>query len=330
MSRAPFNRPFARDVKSHTWRMDPEPTLSDEESDELIASAARSRAADGDVALALGRLGPAGPAAATGYLDELRRRPAPTPAAELELVRAAKAGDTAARARLVETFLPLIGSVARIYRGSSRVDRVELLQEGVLGLLRALERFDPDLGVPFWGYAAFWVRQAMQQLVSELTRPLVLSDRALRQLARLKEAHGDALREGGREPRREELIARSGLNADQVDGLLSVERAPRSTDEPVHAHDGAVGTFGDLLVDPLAEDEYERVLDAIEIQQLLALLSALSDRERDILRARYGLDGDEQSLREIGDRLGLSAERVRQLESRALGKLAAGAARRTP
>ncbi len=90
-------------------------------------------------------------------------------------------------------------------------------------------------------------------------------------------------------------------------------------------HDGAVGTFGDLLVDPLAEGDYERVLDAIEIEHLLALLAALSERERDILRARYGLDGDEQSLRQIGARLGLSAERVRQLEDRALGKLAAAA-----
>jgi RNA polymerase sigma factor (sigma-70 family) len=187
-----------------------------------------------------------------------------------------------------------------------------------------LERYEPGRGVPFWGYAAFWVRQAMQQLVSEITRPLVLSDRALRQLARLRDAHRGALAETGREPGREELAARSGLTADQVDGLLSAERAPRSLEEPVA---GAVGAFGDLLADPLAEGEYERVLDALEIDQLLALLSALSDRERVILRARYGLDGEEQSLREVGRRLGLSAERVRQIEQRALGKLAAAAGR---
>jgi RNA polymerase sigma factor (sigma-70 family) len=165
----------------------------------------------------------------------------------------------------------------------------------------------------------------MQQLVAELTRPLVLSDRALRQLARLKDAHRSAVRETGREPGRDELVARSGLTGDQVDGLLPAERPARSTDEPVQLHDGALGRFGDLLVDPLAEGEYERVLDAIEIEQLLALLSGLSERERDILRARYGLDGEEQSLRQIGARLGLSAERVRQLEDRALGKLAASA-----
>jgi RNA polymerase sigma factor (sigma-70 family) len=133
------------------------------------------------------------------------------------------------------------------------------------------------------------------------------------------------LQESGREPPRAELAARAQLSEEQIDGLLAAERPARSTDEPVVAHDGAVGAFGDLLVDPLAEGEYERVLDAIEVKQLSALLSGLSDRERDILRARYGVDGEEQSLREIGARMGVSAERVRQLEQRALGKLAAAA-----
>jgi RNA polymerase sigma factor (sigma-70 family) len=250
---------------------------------------------------------------------------------ERELIEAAQRGDATARSRLVEAFMPLIASVARLYRDSPRIDRLELLQEGVVGLLRALERYQPDREVPFWGYAAFWVRQAMQQLVAELTRPMVLSDRGLRQLARLKDAHREAIRETGREPARDELVSRSGLTGDQVDGLLVAERPARSTDEPLDAQDGAVGTFGDLLIDPLAESEYERVLETLGIEQLLALLTALSDREREILRGRYGLDGQEESsLREIGARLGLSAERVRQLEQRALGKLAAAAGATTP
>jgi RNA polymerase sigma factor (sigma-70 family) len=306
------------------------PELSDElpetgEAETLARMAGRSQQADRELAAALRLAESSGPAPSATYLDELGRRPPLPRERERSLVAAAKRGDRRARAQLVEAFMPLIASVAGVYRPSPTINRLELLQEGVVGLLRALERYDPDVGTPFWAYAAWWVRQAMQQLVSELSYPVVLSDRALRQLARLKDAHAAALAELGREPSREELAARAGLRPEQVDNLLSVDRAPRSTDEAVTTEDGVVGTFGELLADPLAEGEYERALNAIERRELVALLSALSERERAVLRARYGLDGEEQTLRQIADRLGLSAERVRQIEQRALGKLAAAA-----
>ena len=261
-----------------------------------------------------------------GYLRRLGERPALAADAEAELVRRARAGDEQARADLVDALMPLIASTASTYRASAAVQRAELLQEGVVGVLRALERYDPDRGVPFWGYAAWWVRQAMQQLVAELTGPAVLSDRALRHLARLKDAHREGLLEHGREPGRDELARRAGLAVEQVDDLLAVERAPRSLDEPVADEDGAIGTFGELIADPLAEDAYERVLAAVQAEELLALLSELSARERAVLEARFGLDGGkEATLGEVAARLGLSAERVRQLERRALAKLAAAA-----
>ena len=286
------------------------------------AQVERAQRLDRELAEQLGRATPVRAGGAAGYLDTLERRPLLAPERERELVLAAKAGDAAARARLVEAFMPLIGSVARTYRGV-HVQRVELLQEGVVGLLRAIDGFDPERGTPLWAYASWWVRQAMQQLVSELTRPVVLSDRALRNLARVKAAHREALRDSGREPDGDELAHRAGLSADQVQDLLATERAPRSLQEPVNAHEPGVGTFGELLVDPLAEGEYERVLDAVQAGELHALLAGLSDRERDVLRLRYGIGGAEQSLREVGDRLGVSGERVRQIEQRALGKLAA-------
>jgi RNA polymerase sigma factor (sigma-70 family) len=280
-------------------------------------------AADRRLAHQLGRPQPQRATAPGGWVDRLSRRPSLPESVERDLVSRAQSGDAQARAQLIEAYMPLIANMARTYR-SDQVQRQELLQEGAVGVLRALERYDPARGVPFWGYATWWVRQAMQQLVSELTRPTVLSDRALRHLARLKQAHRDALQSTGREPTRDELAERTGFDVAQVDDLLAIERAPKPLEEPVTGSDGDIGTFGELLIDPMAEGEYERVLAAVEIEELHGLLAGLSDRERQVLRARYGFDdGDERSLRDIGDQLGLSGERVRQIEQRALGKLAA-------
>jgi RNA polymerase primary sigma factor len=301
--------------------------ISHDESERLQAESLAARARDEDLAAGLRYSALGGETSSASYLRDLSGRPRLPAAVERRLIDAAQAGDRRAREELVEAFLPLIAGVARVYHGSQTITRLELMQEGVVGLLRALERYDPELGVPFWGYAAWWVRQAMQQLIAELTRPLVLSDRALRQLSQLKRAHGDYLAEHGREPSGNELATSAGLTHAQVAEMLALERVPQSMDEPVQGVEGELGAFGELLADPLGGDEYEQLLDHSEIEQIRALLGSLNDRERMILRARYGLQGPEQSLRDVGERIGLSGERVRQIEQRALGKLRAAANR---
>jgi RNA polymerase primary sigma factor len=238
-----------------------------------------------------------------------------------DLVLEAKSGDAQSRAALISEMLPLIGCVARIYRGSPGVARAELMQEGVVGLLRALDRFDPALGTPFWAYASWWVRQAMQQLVAELTRPVVLSDRAARQLSRVRTARRTHLQHHGREPTQAELATESGLATGQVDKLIVAERTARGLDEPIGGAEGTAGTFADVVVDPRAEEAYDRVLSGAEEDEVRALLGELDERERVILHGRFGLDGPEQTLRQLAGSLGVSAERVRQIERAALDKL---------
>jgi RNA polymerase primary sigma factor len=238
-----------------------------------------------------------------------------------DLVVATEAGDAVACRQLVRAFLPAIAAVARRYEPVPRVERAELIDEGVVGLLRAAQRYDPRFDTPFWAYASWWVRQAMQKLVAEVTRPVVLSDRALRGLAVMRAARNDHVRDHGREPSRKELAGATGFTLVQLDTFLAVELPPRGLEEPVSADEATTGTVGQTIADAGAEQEYERVLDRIQMEEVRDLTAGLDERERTVLSRHYGLGQSPQTLREIGDGLGVSAERVRQIEVDALAKL---------
>jgi RNA polymerase primary sigma factor len=248
---------------------------------------------------------------------------------ERDLVIAAEGGDSDACRKLVEAFLPAIGDLARSFE-NSRVERLELLQEGVAGLLLAVRRYDPTLNTPFWAYASFWVRKAMQELVAELTRPVALSDRAVRELAQIRRARREHLQTHGVEPKPDELSRATGLTPAQLERLQTTERTPRSTQEPVTAGDEVTATIGDTIVDPTAEHAYQQVLDAFEIRDARDLTEQLDERERKVIRAHYGLGRHAQTLSEIGTGLGLTAERVRQIEAGALSKLRAELSQSAP
>jgi RNA polymerase primary sigma factor len=244
-----------------------------------------------------------------------------TASEERDLVLGADAGDTDASRRLVEAFLPAIVGLANGFPGRIRVEQRELVQDGVAGLLLAARRYDPGRKTPFWAYASFWVRKAMQELVAELARPFALSDRAVRDLARVRAARHEHLQAHGHEPTEDELSRATGFTRAQLESLQAAERAPRGLEERLRTDEGAAATVGDAVVDPGAEQAYEHVLDDIEIHEVHDLADRLDERERSVLNAHYGLGQPAQTLNDIGGEIGLTAERARQIEIGALEKL---------
>jgi RNA polymerase primary sigma factor len=241
---------------------------------------------------------------------------------ERDLVVATEAGDGEACRHLVDAFLPAISAQARHFPVGGGVLREELLQEGVVGLLSAARHYDVTKNIPFWAYASFWVRKAMQRLVAELARPVAFSDRAARDLAALAKARSGHLQARGAEPTSDELVRATGLSRTHLEHLEAAARAPRSLDQPRGAGDAeGENTVGDLIPDVAAERAFEMVLDAMERHDVRELTERLGDRERIVIRAHYGIGGPRQTLHQIGDRLGVTAERARQIEASALDAL---------
>jgi RNA polymerase sigma factor (sigma-70 family) len=268
--------------------------------------------------------GRGGDAAARELWNEAERSQAVTGDEADALARRAQAGEEAAREELIRRLLPLVHATARRYR-TEGLEQADLLQEGIVGLLRALQRFDPERGVPFAAFATWWIRQSLQEARGDFMRPLRLPPKALRQLSQLKSEHQRIYEGERRSAKVGELAERTNIELGQAEALMVADARERSLDEPIASMDAELGTLGDLLEDPLSAAAYEDVVDAVAGEQLRALLSRLTEREREVVRARFGFDAPAEKLSEVGERLGVSAERVRQIEERALAKLRSAA-----
>jgi RNA polymerase primary sigma factor len=240
---------------------------------------------------------------------------------ERALIAAVQAGDDAARDELVARFMPAIGTIAHRYRNARGLKRSELMQQGVVGLLRAVVRYDPTIGSPFWAYASCWVRREMQQLVSELALPVALSDRGFRHVARVSRARRELACTQRAEPSTGQLAAATGLTRGQVEQAIAANRPARSLQEPLTTDADDTSTWQDTLADPDAEAAYQQVLDRIRHEALPYLTAVLTERERCVITARYGFGCPRQTLREIGAEVGVSAERIRQIEEEALNRM---------
>jgi RNA polymerase primary sigma factor len=260
------------------------------------------------------------PDSLTSYLAEVRRRPVPTPEEEMELGRRIKAGDTEAAHELVERNLRFVLQVAGKYKGSD-VPLTDLINEGNLGLIHAARKFDPDRGARFITYAVWWIRQAIMHALAAGGGAVRLPIKQAELLSKLRHKIEEVRQETGTEPTAEELALALDIKPEDVSDLLRVYRPQLSLDAPLN--DNMDSTRLDLLESsqlPSSEDVY---LHASLINEVRELLDHLEPREAMILRARFGFDDKPKSLAAIGRELGLSRERVRQIETRARSKLRA-------
>jgi len=253
------------------------------------------------------------------FLNEAGRWPLLTKEEEVELAKRIERGDAEAKERMINSNLRLVVSIAKKYQGHG-LSLLDLIQEGIIGLIRAVEKFDWRRGFKFSTYATWWIRQAVQRGVANKSRtiriPVHIADREQR-IARAERTLAPKL---GRQPTEEEVAKQAKLPLKQVREVRQAARAITSLDRPVGEGDAALG---DLFAAEGSEPEEELTV-SLEQDVLRRAVSQLPDREREVVKRRYGLNGDRDpaSLDAIGKELGLTRERVRQIEASALEQLA--------
>jgi RNA polymerase primary sigma factor len=255
------------------------------------------------------------------FLNEVRRHPLLTAAEEVELAKRIEEGDAEAKERMINSNLRLVVSLAKRYQGQD-LPLLDLIQEGILGLIRAAEKFDWRRGYKFSTYATFWIRQAIQRGIANKARTIRIPVHIGQRERKIARVQRELQAELGRPPSDEEVAAAAEIKVEDIEELRDAARAVTSLDRPI-GEDGEAA-FGDLLPSDAPEPE-EEVEVSLRSEALMRALEQLPDRERKVVKLRFGVNGTgvPTPLRETGRRMGLSPERVRQLEGKALKRLAA-------
>jgi RNA polymerase primary sigma factor len=254
------------------------------------------------------------------YLKEINEIPLLTHEDEVMIAKRAQAGDMAARALLARSHLRFVVNVAKKFQNQG-MSLSDLISEGNLGLLHAIDRFDPDQGFHFISYAVWWIRQAIMKALGEKARSIRLPQNRANELVQIEKVR-KMLSANGREPEAEEIAQLLGFNKEMVQDLLNVSRGTISLDAPARSNSETLSTLGEFIPD----EHYatpQQLAEAEELKrEINVLLSSLSPKEATILELRFGLNGKEaMSLKEIGEKFNLTKERIRQIEKKALSRL---------
>ena len=254
------------------------------------------------------------------FLADVGRHKLLTAAEEVMLAKRIERGDVTAKRHMIESNLRLVVSIAKGYRRLG-VPFLDLIQEGTLGLNRAVEKFDWRRGYKFSTYATWWIRQSVQRAVANHARTIRVPVHVVERQQKLSRAARRLEVELGREATKEELAEATGLPMQHVDEALGAANASVSLNQTVGADDE--GELGDLFADREAADPFDEAEESLRRQGVRRALEALPERERRILELRFGFDGEPWTLEAIGNELDLTRERVRQLEGQALARLGA-------